>query len=723
MGARWTRGWLALAVGFVSQAVACQEAAELPNSPIGASAYSDDVACKTDADCATGEACGGGVCQMKRCSEASYASHSPLGTVGFFAHHRELVAAAGTEVIGYDPDGGAFKRLVGPGFTSQSGAVVDVAGGNLLGARPESVAYVTQGSQMIQVRTGADSVFFSAGFEPIAVAAADLDADEQDDVIAVSADGKVAACNAKTRTCTQTTATPPDVAGGPTGPYTILDVAAGDVDADGYAEALLLTSRKSILVVNLDAAKTGDAPVVERAVPDTTGTLPTTTLTRIAAGDLDGDGRAEVVAVLDGSTGDSLLVLDVKTTGVSATARQTLDTSNGSADVVIGTFGTRSRPELALLRADQSVEMFVAGTGGEISSEYRGPLGVTGVKRLAAVDVTGDSPARKAVGTPRLVEGPVVPIAVLTLPPYSRTHSDGASSVSMGRESSEGTSRGEGTVFSVTAGIGYSQELSFFVKGLEVEVSAHYTQELWREKGTSTTIAKSAEFSIAANPENDGYASGAVVLGCGCYHQYDYQLEDPAHRVGPDADGKVFSLFVPVSADTSVWSTRRYNAMVAALGDAAKGLPKIEIPYQLGQVASYPTEARTLDGQPVAAADMVFTNPPTIRASDIAETSFGLSVGHEETQEETVRTGYGADVSVGVFGVTASGNVDISSGKSYGVSLGETTSFGGSIPPLRNDPKTPEDELALYGYSFSPLVYRHHHGDSSFFVLTYAVGQ
>ena len=46
---------------------------------------------------------------------------------------------------------------------------------------------------------------------------------------------------------------------------------------------------------------------------------------------------------------------------------------------------------------------------------------------------------------------------------------------------------------------------------------------------------------------------------------------------------------------------------------------------------------------------------------------------------------------------------------------------------LRNDPTTPEDELKLYGYSFTPLLYRQRYLDGggkegAFLVLTYAVG-
>ena len=44
------------------------------------------------------------------------------------------------------------------------------------------------------------------------------------------------------------------------------------------------------------------------------------------------------------------------------------------------------------------------------------------------------------------------------------------------------------------------------------------------------------------------------------------------------------------------------------------------------------------------------------------------------------------------------------------------------------DPDTPEDELKLRGYSFTPIVYRQRYRaapgkDGAFFVLTYTVGK
>jgi hypothetical protein len=59
--------------------------------------------------------------------------------------------------------------------------------------------------------------------------------------------------------------------------------------------------------------------------------------------------------------------------------------------------------------------------------------------------------------------------------------------------------------------------------------------------------------------------------------------------------------------------------------------------------------------------------------------------------------------------------------------MGKSATFSGTIPPLKNDPTTPEDESTLYGYSFTPIMYRDHYIDAnnqsgSYYVLTYTAG-
>lgn len=183
-------------------------------------------------------------------------------------------------------------------------------------------------------------------------------------------------------------------------------------------------------------------------------------------------------------------------------------------------------------------------------------------------------------------------------------------------------------------------------------------------------------------------------------------------------------VFVPVGGQTSVWSTRRYNAMAAAL----KTMPKIDVPHQLGAVETYPTEPKTLDGKPIPADDMLFAKPPTFRTSDVASVNFELTNSEYQLREQHIYDGATLGAEIGAFGVTVSGEVGMQIGKGYQVGVGREATFSGTVPAVRNDPATPEDEYGLYGYSFTPLVYRHRYMDdqrqgSAFYVLTYAVGK
>src|SRR5262249_16824419 len=158
----------------------------------------------------------------------------------------------------------------------------------------------------------------------------------------------------------------------------------------------------------------------------------------------------------------------------------TLQTDNGAVDLAVGMFGGRERPELALLRGDGTTEMFAPDAQGNLASEYTGLLSSSNVTRMAVLDVNGDSPSRHAVGDPKLGQGSVVPVSVLTIPPYSRTHSDGKPTVSMGRESSKTEGKANGTQFTVIAGLSYGQEFNAFGKILEAEVEGHFEKVEWR---------------------------------------------------------------------------------------------------------------------------------------------------------------------------------------------------------------------------------------------------
>jgi hypothetical protein len=83
--------------------------------------------------------------------------------------------------------------------------------------------------------------------------------------------------------------------------------------------------------------------------------------------------------------------------------------------------------------------------------------------------------------------------------------------------------------------------------------------------------------------------------------------------------------------------------------------------------------------------------------------------------------------SVGVGGVKFGAELGAGWGKGYQIAVGQEALFGGAVPPMPDDPSTPEDEYASRAFSFSPYVYREHYTDAggedaAYYVLSFAVG-
>jgi hypothetical protein len=242
-----------------------------------------------------------------------------------------------------------------------------------------------------------------------------------------------------------------------------------------------------------------------------------------------------------------------------------------------------------------------------------------------------------------------------------------------------------------------------------------------------------SSYTITAEPQLDGYNSGGVALAGGCYHQYDYAVDDPA-GMGDANASRVVSTFVPVGGESTFMSVRRYNALVDALGDPH--LPKVSLSYKLGNVASYPSDPVTLDGDPIADADNVFPHPPVEHTSDVATVSFSLTTSTNDTNTDassytnssSKMTSKGLSISVLNFSSQDTNDTSWGLDQSYSVTVGSSASFSGQVAPVRDDPTTPGNESTLYGYTFQPFVYRHHYSgkdgqNSAYYVLTYATGK
>jgi hypothetical protein len=244
-----------------------------------------------------------------------------------------------------------------------------------------------------------------------------------------------------------------------------------------------------------------------------------------------------------------------------------------------------------------------------------------------------------------------------------------------------------------------------------------------RGRNTNKRSGVGTSFGLGPQPELYGNEYAAVVVACQCYHTYEYELLDSANRAG--ANGQPMVLIVPVGGKTTVLSTPRYNA----LAKVVEGLPQITVATRIGDISSYPTEPRKLDGTAVQPDEHVFVQRPTLRVSDVASVSFHLGTGSGVTNSMAMSTNVDFHASGGAVGISGGVNMGIAWGNSHSVTVGSDTNFDGHIPSLGDKQGTPEDEYETYAYSFSPYVYRQPYthpttgATMGYYVMDYAVSR
>lgn len=672
-----------------------------------------DPTCKSDSECASGEQCTDGVCQMQRCGAQNYASTAPLGRRRTFASDREILVvsddATRRALDGYEPTDGSFAHPDALTIDFGSVRVVDAAGGNLTGSRPEAVAVALDGSTKLAIVAGKARSDLDVGLVPVAVAAGDIDGDGTDEVVALAKDGSVAVCKATTKTCERKKIE--GVVG--------KDVVVADVDADGHAEPVVLVdvpgAKSALVVLNLDAAETNQQEQVR--------TSSDVTLVRLSAG-IFGGSATTVVALEDGGyadfSSDVLHLFGFRDAKLAEVSKSSI--AKDALDVLVSDTDGDDKPEILVLEKS-GLEVYRASDTTLTPATKTALTASRTPSRLLAADLDGDSPVGTLMNTaPVLVPGPVVPVAVLMYPPYSRSWSDGTSVIGLGASESKTVDTSKTVSLNAGASLGFDFGITDIAKA-SVSASVDKSWSTTTSSGRSITVGDS--FWISANPTLEGQDNGVAVLACACYHQYDYKLEDPAGRLGGrEVDGRVMSVFVPVGGQTSVWSLKRYNVMASK----AKGLPVIKAPYVVGDVDSYPTAMSKLDGKPVPPEDLLFTNPRTYRTSDVARVSWSLDTSEYSVKSESQSIGVHFNGSVKVGPVSVGASVGVSQSESYSVSVGKSATFSGGVPPVRNDVRTPEDEHELHGYGFSPVVYRDRYKtpdgvEGGYYVVTYTVSR
>jgi hypothetical protein len=577
----------------------------------------------------------------------------------------------------------------------------------LAGTRPHTIAAAVEGSSEVRLMNGPNGLdSFDVGIYPTAVANGDVDGDGTDELVALSSDGYLSICKLTTSHC--------ELAGIDTA--TASEVAVGDIDGDGFAEPIFLIDHgdsSELIAYNADAAITGQEETVSWPLD--------VKVRGMAAGDVDGDGVAEIMLLEDGGWwgwfNDKLHVFSA---GAGAIVTSS-DVDGHSRDIAVGDRDADERAEIAVLRDAPKLQLFQVADQGQLGSVGEWDVAVGNEpQRLAMVDWDGDSARGELLEGPELIAGDAVPIAALMFPPFPDKVAKSVLSAKVSLGSSETTTESESESVALSLGMGVSYGADIWV--LKASVSASLKKSFKVSHKTSKSITVGARYGARADTELFGTDYAAVVMSCGCYHRYRYQTDDPSGAVG--GSGTTFDIFVPVGGQAQIWSSHRYNLLAEAVGT----LPAIKIPVRVGDVDSYPRAPQTLDGSPIPAEDLLFPEPPSYTASDVSHVTFQLSSKETETNSVAETTSVGVGASFGAFGAGVDVNASLGVTQGYSVSAGKAISFGGSIPPIPDDPDTPEDEYQVHRYTMTPWVYREHytnrHGeDAGYYVLTYSANQ
>ncbi len=634
----------------------------------------EELSCGSNDDCAHGEACEDGRCRMARCAQ-SFESKPPLGGTRYLGIDDELVVVSDASYLdSFSGESGGYVAS-----HELDAVVMGVVAGNFDGRVPRGLAIALDDESEVELELATGKRSLLTGVFPKAIAAGDVDGDGLDELVVVD-DTEVAICHVDTDTCSHLS-----LSGG-----FGTDVAVADVDADGYAEVVVLveqTNASALIVWNEDAEVTGQDASVSIGLD--------VQALAMAAGDVDGDGAAEIGILVDGGwlgfAKDQLRLLS----GAGATL-STLDVDADAIDLAMGDRDADGKAEVALLRDDLVLELLEAKNGSLVSVFSAEITVASEVSRIAMLDFDGDSAAAEIVDGPELVAGALVPTMVVAYPPYPGAYGDGSPGVYVG----ESSDVEEAISSSVSLGIGIMVGFGVETPLLEASVSVSLERSIELTHSVERSMSIGRYFSMEADLENFPAQNGAVVVSCGCFHRYRYRSVDENGVVG--GSGQVFEIFLPVGGQTQPISTQRYNAMAAETGT----MPVIDIPYRLGDLASYPATPSTFAGQPIAHEDMLFPSPPTFHASELAEVNFRLSAAETETNSVSMSTTIGVKGSLGAAGVEVelSGSAGFSQG--YEISVGNELLFWGWIPPIVDDPKTPEDEYLQHRYAFSPQVHR-----------------
>lgn len=662
-----------------------------------------DLTCSTASDCAPGESCVDGTCRPKQCDGEDYVSALPLGTTTVLFRDQELLLVDGDAnegkyyVDGYEGAGVSYSGSLSPGATAITdvAAIVTPDGGAAVTAFGGSTSVTLLGATVAQRA-------INTGLVPVAIAAGDVDGDRADDIVALSADAQISICSLQ-GSCTRYAF---DNA------LTGVDVATGDTNADGIDEVVFLLREGDSTTVSVWSVTAAEGGYLAVGFD--------TRFNAVTAGDVDRDGRAEVALLEDrgwfGFASDAVHVYRVGSgfTGINAvyTTGKAIDIAAGDVD------GADGGDAIAVLGTNQSVDV-LRWTGASVEKTASGSASVTASPmRIALGDIDNDSVRAKLVSGPDLVPGRLLPTMVATFPPYDATASSGLPGVAIGSRT-EAVENAADTV-SLRAGIEVGVDADF-VGVFKTKLSTKLEREVAVTRAHTKLSIVASKFSLRPQVDLYGNQYAAVVVGCNCFHRYDYELIDNTNKTG--GSGRIITMMVPVGGQVTVLSTPRYNALASLTGD----LPQIDVASRIGDPASYPKTPTKLDGTPVAEDEQVFRQLPSLRASDVGAVGFWLLAAESDTNTAAMSTSVSVNAALSAVGATFGASLGATWGQSFSVTVGSGAEFSGEVPPIPDNPDTPEDEYQARAFTFSPVVYRQPYTDpvtnepAGYYVLDYTV--
>jgi hypothetical protein len=680
----------------------------------------DDINCDNDADCLTGEACLDAVCQLDKCNTGLSDSISPIGMGLTFLQNKDIGLADATSYQGsywVDGYGGRSGTPYDYSWDAGSTAITDIGGGDFYGTRPENYVVALAGQSKVTVLTASGAKTQSLGYIPVAVSAGDVDGDGLDEVLAVASTDTFSVCHMDEGGC--------DTWEFEDSGFEMLDITAGDIDGDGRAEPILLfdwDGGRYLYAVNTDAEEFGQE-ITEWVVGWEVDDGPRS----VSAGDLDGDMIAEVVGLWDGEwlgwynaeirTFSAITGEDGGELALAITHELETDYA---VDLTVGDSDMDDASEIYVLTEEGQIEKVVVSSTGTASTlDSSDPSVSSSPQRIALADHDGDSPRANLIGDTQACTGNTIPTILMMLPPYDKDHSNGVSGAAYG------DSEDVWEAYSDTVSLGMSVDVGYkasFGDLFGAELSTKLSMGVSRTLGIAHRKSVGSRYSISAQPELYGSKYGAVVVSWGCFDGYTYELDDPEGYI--DDDGGEFVMTIPTGGGVTLLSTQRYNAM----SDVIDGLPRVDIPYTVGDVSSYPTSPETLDGGTLDSSNLLFTDAVSYAVSDVGKVSWRMYVAKNVTNSVQLTQDIGISAGVTVGGVSVGVGASYGWGQGYSLMVGESAFFNGTIPPLPDDLDTPEDEYSRYAYQVTPYLYVQDYedaggNDASYYVMTYTATQ